>query len=739
MKDDKTIKPPTKEEMKKQKKKIDKTIKKANKTLVNTLSEVNLQKYNEAKMLCDIVKEMNQQMFKYVIQGLIKQKFLQEGMLEEYNKKIAEIEKENKENSEDLLLKITIEEIQMTESVEKMIEQLNGKFITYNFLLMLPSYFTGIKETDVTYIQELLSNIQTLSEEKKEIMKQFYKLYDEITENNQELTSYMQNIWEELPSSEREIEGKTQKVIDITDKEVFDKYMNQHKNITSGLIDSLQLFEMSRMAETELHLSFDYNKETQLLEIYIQKDLNFSNSYVDITERKVEKLKEEKEKLEKEIQELKEERQEEQAETEKDFKDIKMKTQAISMYKPTQIIFLEGEEISKIYKEQAIVTIPFGLKIENENEVTYQITNLNYEQSDKDLRFFNACISAQWNLIKNKYPINTFIEESTLYQIYIGDTSFTYRPKKKELEKMHDSIMGMNSNQAKMQFESSYNHLTNEQKIKYIDEGTILPVRYKTIEIEKKNGQKYSKKGYVFEEIIPLFSFMNELKLINTAPLQIESVLKSSQMNDEITRILKEEIAQLYYFKSRNKKNNTQNGFKRKVFVTEEGKELTPKEWSEKNIECKKENKKNFVKGYWKYITRRSIDSMIKDCKFTTQSGEILNAYNEKTIDRKTYSRFIDSVITFLRYSKDISYGQDKYIKDFILYDKKGNIVKDSDFRTENERLKIAEQIKNKILAKEKLSNEKEIPPEIKKKITKKIRQETGTNPSIDKIDIIIS
>ena len=196
MKDNKTIKQPTKEEMKRQKKKLDETIKKADRTLVSTLSEVNLQKYNEAKMLCDIVKEMNQQMFKYVIQGLIKQKFLQEGMLEEYNKKIAEIEKENKENSEDLLLKITIEEIQMTESVEKMIEQLNGKFITYNFLLMLPSYFTGIKETDVTYIQELLSNIQTLSEEKKEIMKQFYKLYDEITENNQELTSYMQNIWE---------------------------------------------------------------------------------------------------------------------------------------------------------------------------------------------------------------------------------------------------------------------------------------------------------------------------------------------------------------------------------------------------------------------------------------------------------------------------------------------------------------------------------------------------------------
>ena len=135
---------------------------------------------------------------------------------------------------------------------------------------------------------------------------------------------------------------------------------------------------------------------------------------------------------------------------------------------------------------------------------------------------------------------------------------------------------------------------------------------------------------------------------------------------------------------------------------------MTPKEWNEQNIESKKDNSKNFLKGYWKYITRRSVDSLIKDCKFTKKNGEILNAYNEKTLDRKTYSRFIDSVITFLRYSKDVTYGQDKYIKDFILYDKQGHIVKDSDYTTENERQKM----KNKTIKR---------------------------NPSIDKIDIVIT
>jgi hypothetical protein len=518
------------------------------------------------------------------------------------------------------------------------------------------------------------------------LIHDFDNIEEKIIENEREIERLYQEVVQMLPKRKEEIEVKGEKkqveMIDLTNPDIYNKHTKILEATSKARIDEVEIHKLDFKTRLYMKINFETRQENSdyFVILRIKAETNFFSSYYNFEEVK----------------------------EEKDFKDIKIKTQAISMYKPTQIIFLEGEEISKIYKEQAIVTIPFGLKIENESEVTYQITNLNYEQSDKDLRFFNACISAQWNLIKNKYPINTFIEESTLYQIYIGDTSFTYRPKKKELEEMKKSIMGMNSNQAKMQFESSYSHLTNEQKVKYIDEGTILPVRYKTIEIEKKNGQKYSKSGYVFESVIPLFSFMNELKLINTAPLQIESALKSSQMNDEITRILKEEIAQLYYFKSRNKKNDTQNGFKRKVFVTDKGKELTPKEWNEQNIESKKDNSKNFLKGYWKYITRRSVDSLIKDCKFTKKNGEILNAYNEKTLDRKTYSRFIDSVITFLRYSKDVTYGQDKYIKDFILYDKQGHIVKDSDYTTENERQKM----KNKTIKR---------------------------NPSIDKIDIVIT
>ena len=669
MKDDKTIKQPTNEEWKN----FYDSLIKSNIIEVDTLGNMNKTFFEELQQLAERIEQKTKELLQINFSNEEIEKMFN-GTKLDYQFKIADYEKK-KEN---------------IEIWKKTLKKVDNNFVADNFFLMLSSFIVDIQDLKKEESEANFNTLfwaESLMSEKDDLIHDFDKLEEQIEENNRKIGELGREVIQNFAKrKELEINGKMQEVemIDLTDSRNNSLKILEHTS--KAMIDEIELFKLNDKTRLQLKVFIDtiQEKENFFLKLSIKGEPNYFSKYYSIEEKKTESDKT------------------------KDFKDIKMKTQAISMYKPTQIIFLEGEEISKIYKEQAIVTIPFGLKIENENEVTYQITNLNYEQSDKDLRFFNACISAQWNLIKNKYPINTFIEESTLYQIYIGDTSFTYRPKKKELEKMHDSIMGMNSNQAKMQFESSYNHLTNEQKIKYIDEGTILPVRYKTIEIEKKNGQKYSKKGYVFESIIPLFSFMNELKLINTAPLQIESVLKSSQMNDEITRILKEEIAQLYYFKSRNKKNNTQNGFKRKVFVTEEGKELTPKEWNEKNIESKRENKKNFVKGYWKYIARRTIDSMIKDCKFTTTNGEILNAYNEKTIDRKTYSRFIDSVITFLRYSKDISYGQDKYIKDFILYDKQGKIVKDSDYTTENERQK-----------------------QEKKKIKR--------NPSIDKIDIIIS
>ena len=671
-KDDKTIKQPTEEEWKK----IDESIIRANIVQIETIGNLNQTYFKELQEITEKIEEKTKE--------ILRLNFEEEEIdrMYEGSEVIYSIQIKDYENKK-----------KFVKSFEDTFKQINNNFVADNFFLLLNNMIEQLKDLSKEEKEKNFDTLfwaESLMSEKDDLIHDFDKLEEKIIENDRKIEELYQEVVRMLPKKRKEVEINKEKkeveMIDLTNPDIYNKHLKIFESSSKARIDDVDIHKLDFRTRLYMKINFEKQKENSdyFIILRIKAETNFFSSYYNFSEK------------------------EEQSETEKDFKDIKMKTQAISMYKPTQIIFLEGEEISKIFKEKLIVNIPFGLKVENDKEVTYQITKLNYEQSDRDLRFFNACMSAQWNLIKNKYPIKTFIEEVTLYQIYIGDTTFTYRPKKKELKEMHDSIMGMNSNQARMQFEKSYNRLTDEQKVKYIDEGTILPVRYKTIEVEKKNGQKYSKSGYVFESTIPLFSFMNELNLINTAPLQIESALKSSQMNDEITRILKEEIAQLYYFKSKNKKNDTQNGFKRKVFVTDKGEELTPKQWSEKKIESKKKDSKNFVKGYWKYITRRTIDSLIKDCKFTKKNGEILNAYNEKTLDRKTYSRFIDSVITFLRYSKNVTYAQDKYIKDFILYDKQGNVVKDSDYTTENERQKM------------------------QKKTIKR-------NPSIDKIDIVIT
>ena len=378
-------------------------------------------------------------------------------------------------------------------------------------------------------------------------------------------------------------------------------------------------------------------------------------------------------------------------------------------------------------------------------KLKYNITKWNYEHTDKDLKYYNACISTQWNLLKNNYPINTFIEEVALYQIYKGDDTFTYKPSTKELEEMKEALLGMNSNQAKMTFEKNYSYLKEKQKLRYTTEGTILPVRYVTYEIEGKNGRKYSKKGYIFSELIPLFSFFNDIGQINTAPLKVESILQNSSMNDEITRVLKELIAQLYYFKSNSK---TSQGYERKVYITEEGEELSLKQWNERRIDYKKQNKK--LKGYWAYKTRRTIDSLIKDCKFVInkKGGQriILKEGEEKSLDTKTKQRFIDSIIKFLRESKNIPYTEKgTYIKDFVLYNNKDKIIDEEDYFTEDDKKNLKKEIEEYCQnqmnrrAKNESFTDSEYKKELKKLIQAKEKKEIKRNPTISKIDIYIS
>ena len=631
----------------------------------------------------------------------------------------------------------------INEEQKKIVESLNGKFITEKTLLIFPFWIEGgIKQDELKLFQEDFENVSKQVEEKRKLLDKYYQYQSRIILTNNQVGQIQALFFDTLPKYQGQELSKD--TIDLTNENVFNFFSDIQEKINNAKVDEKTLFELATDTESDYKISFVYDEEKKETRFTFEKGINISGSAIDILNPRIQELEKENKRLQDKLKET-EENQKAIEESQHNFKDIKMKTQAISVYKPYTKIFLRSEEITKYFEKWDSVTLPFGLKIENQNEVKYNITKWNYEHTDKDLKYYNACISTQWNLLKNNYPINTFIEEVALYQIYKGDDTFTYKPSTKELEEMKEALLGMNSNQAKMTFEKNYSYLKEKQKLRYTTEGTILPVRYVTYEIEGKNGRKYSKKGYIFSELIPLFSFFNDIGQINTAPLKVESILQNSSMNDEITRVLKELIAQLYYFKSNSK---TSQGYERKVYITEEGEELSLKQWNERRIDYKKQNKK--LKGYWAYKTRRTIDSLIKDCKFVInkKGGQriILKEGEEKSLDTKTKQRFIDSIIKFLRESKNIPYTEKgTYIKDFVLYNNKDKIIDEEDYFTEDDKKNLKKEIEEYCQnqmnrrAKNESFTDSEYKKELKKLIQAKEKKEIKRNPTISKIDIYIS
>lgn len=395
------------------------------------------------------------------------------------------------------------------------------------------------------------------------------------------------------------------------------------------------------------------------------------------------------------------------------FKDIASKTQSVSMYKKQKAIFLDGERMKQLFDKVGSVSIPFGLMETNQNELEFKFTKLNHTLTTTSQKIFNACCSAQWIMNENKYPINqTIIEEETLYQLWKGDKTFSKRPNKDQLQQMKNEILGMSTNLSQMNFASKYNYLDEETKVKLKKEGSFLPVSYNEIEIERSNGQKYKVNCYIFDKIAPLFDFFIKLGMVNTAPLEIESVLKSSTMNDFISETFKEEIASLYYFKNTKKAKGNQ----KKIYITSE-EELSSKEWHEKKI------KDEVSQGFWRYTSTRTIESLFeewleiykrneKSKKQMKDEEELI--LSEATI-RKTKQNFINSIVTFLREATQIDWKEKKWLESFTLYDLKGNIIDNNDYMTDNDKTEA-----------QKISHNK-------------YKGNTKKNPSIYKIEISIS
>ena len=588
-------------------------------------------------------------------------------------------------------LEVELQDKELDNSIFEALKESSNHYFSEELLLTLPLYWKDISTSDFNSYQEAMKKIKELQEERTKLIDKFYKLHDKIIVANTSLSQYEEIFFELFPKdnyneSEKKLlrtlfeiaktgESEIKEpsidmngdfveiplLIDPEAKPFIKKYI---KLLKEGEIPFEKIFQLATKGETDYFVTFDHQPEKRKLIVNIKKERNTSSSELDISKKQIEKLEDTIKQLQKQVS--KNESQLVPIQSKFNFKDIASKTQSVSMYKPHKRIFLDGEKMKEIFEKSGSVSVPFGLMENNRKEVEFKFTKLNHRLSSTSQKIFNACCSAQYIMQQNSYPINeTIIEEETLYQLWKGDKTFSKKPSSEQLIQMKNEILGMSSNISKLNFSKDYNYLDETIRLKYTKEGSFLPIHYETIEIERENGQKYRKNCYIFDNVISIFDFFQRLQMVNTAPLEIESILKSSTMNDYISELMKEEISQLYYFKNSGKAQGNQ----KKVYITNEGEELSPKEWNERKT---KEGK---LQGFWRYSLTRTIESLIEDYKTRTPNFQ-----------GKNKQRFIESLVVFLRESTQIEWKNGKYIESFVLYDNKGNIVEDEDFVTNKEK-----------------------------------------------------
>lgn len=207
------------------------------------------------------------------------------------------------------------------------------------------------------------------------------------------------------------------------------------------------------------------------------------------------------------------------------------------------------------------------------------------------------------------------------------------------------------------------------------------------------------------ERPIPLFDFIKMTGRYTMLPLVMDSYLQDTPLNNEITRVLKNAIGNLNYYKTKKRKQNTD--FIKYYFEGIESGQTKTKKYQPSEAMILLKQKK--IVGKWKYKIVRTIDSLAKDCKF---DNERTIGTEKKWKNTKERPRFVDSIVTFLRKAKEGG-----TISDFELYTDKEKKIKNEDYITENEIRH--ENTKNKTKGKDTIKKGKK-------------------NPSIYKVSIII-
>lgn len=210
----------------------------------------------------------------------------------------------------------------LKEEQKKLVETLNGKFITEKTLLIFPLWIEGgIQQDEVKLFQEDFELVSKQVEEKRKLLDKYYQLQSRIILTNNQVGKIQELFFDILPK----YQGQELETIDLTNENVFNFFSDIQEKINQASINEKTLFELATDTESDYKISFTYDEKEQETRFIFEKGINVSGHAIDLSNPRIQQLEKENKEL-KEKLEKKEDIQEE-IEILSDFKPIPIESQ----------------------------------------------------------------------------------------------------------------------------------------------------------------------------------------------------------------------------------------------------------------------------------------------------------------------------------------------------------------------------------------------------------------------------
>lgn len=209
----------------------------------------------------------------------------------------------------------------INEEQKKIVEALNGKFITEKTLLIFPLWIEGgIQQDELKLFQEDFENVSKQVEEKRKLLDKYYQYQSRIILTNNQVGKIQEDFFDILPK----YQGQELETIDLTNENVFNFFSDIQEKINNAKIDEKTLFELATDTESDYKISFIYDEEKQETRFTFEKGINTSGHAIDLSNPRIQELEKENKELKEKLQ-----AQEEPEEIEilSDFKPIPIDNQ----------------------------------------------------------------------------------------------------------------------------------------------------------------------------------------------------------------------------------------------------------------------------------------------------------------------------------------------------------------------------------------------------------------------------